>query len=104
MTGCNDTIEVEVVYAVPEQQTQVRIKCLPGTRLADAIRLSGIARKIDIDEETLLAGAVGVYGFRRPLDFRLSDQDRVEIYRPLSISPVEARRLRAQKRQAQQRR
>ena len=35
---------------------------------------------------------VGVFAKQRPLDWRLADGDRVEIYRPLTMSPRELRR------------
>ncbi len=39
--------------------------------------------------------AVGMYGARVALDTRLSDGDRVEIYRPLQADPKDLRRRRA---------
>lgn len=37
---------------------------------------------------------VGVWGRLRPLDTCLREHDRIEVYRPLTVDPKEARRLR----------
>jgi putative ubiquitin-RnfH superfamily antitoxin RatB of RatAB toxin-antitoxin module len=41
--------------------------------------------------------AFGIFGRRAKLDHPLKDGDRVEVYRPLTIDPKEARRRRASK-------
>ena len=38
--------------------------------------------------------SVGVWGRQQALETVLRDRDRVEVYRPLSVDPKEARRLR----------
>ena len=87
------TIEVEVVYALPEHQDLVAIECQSGTTIRQALYAAGMGAKLaDIEQGRL---DVGIYGFRQELDFVVSDHDRVEIYRPLRVSPTEARRLRA---------
>ncbi len=84
---------VSVVYALPDHQEKVVLSCPEGTTIRQAIEMSGlcsIITELDFDQvET------GVYGFRRDFDYRLQDHDRVEIYRPLALTPTEARRLRA---------
>lgn len=40
----------------------------------------------------------GVWGRLRPLDTPLRDRDRIEVYRPLTVDPKEARRQRYQAR------
>jgi putative ubiquitin-RnfH superfamily antitoxin RatB of RatAB toxin-antitoxin module len=40
---------------------------------------------------------VGIWGRLRPLDAPLADGDRVELYRPLQVDPMEARRARARR-------
>ena len=37
---------------------------------------------------------IGVWGRVRPLDTPLRDRDRIEVYRPLTVDPMEARRQR----------
>lgn len=41
---------------------------------------------------------VGIWGRVRPLDTPLRERDRVEVYRPLTVDPKEARRQRYAKR------
>ena len=84
-------IRVSVVFALPDQQYQVEFECDMGTTIEDAVALSGLGG--ELDKYTNLE--YGVYGFRQPADFVLTDGDRVEIYRALEMSPTEARRLRA---------
>jgi putative ubiquitin-RnfH superfamily antitoxin RatB of RatAB toxin-antitoxin module len=67
---------------------------LPETAKAiDAIRASGIVERfpeIDIEGSTL-----GIWGRASSPQTLLRAGDRVEIYRPLTMDPNEARRLRA---------
>jgi len=91
-------ISVSVVYALPAGATEIELDLPAGSSVADALALSGIeARHPDID---LAAAGVGVYGVRVALDTRLSDGDRVEIYRPLQADPKDLRRRRAARRRA----
>ena len=75
---------------------------LPETATAiDAIRASGLAERfpeIDIEGSTL-----GVWGRVCALQTPLQAGDRVEIYRPLTMDPNEARRLRARQLRKQRR-
>ena len=41
---------------------------------------------------------VGIWGRLRPLETLLRDRDRIEVYRPLTVDPKEARRQRYQAR------
>jgi len=91
-------ISVSVVYALPAGATEIELDLPAGSSVADALALSGIgARHPDID---LAAVEVGVYGVRVALDTKLSDGDRVEIYRPLQAEPKALRRRRAVRRRA----
>ena len=84
------TISVEVVFATPERQRLVELDVEQGATVADAIGRSGLADRfsgIDLD-----ALAVGIWGRTVERDHVLRDGDRVEIYRPLSMDPREARR------------
>lgn len=54
---------------------------------------------IDIAKEKLdKKGAIGVFGLRKELSDPLYDGDRIEIYSPLLIDPMEARRKNANRR------
>ena len=88
-----DLLEVEVVYARPDQQLLIQLKVPGGSTAREAIVLSNILNDIPaLDLETLV---VGIFARRVTLDYILKAGDRVEIYRPLTMSPVEARRWRA---------
>jgi len=90
-------MNISVVYALPDHQEVVAICCPPETTIRQAIQKSGICGKFpQID---LAINEVGVHGLKQDLDYILCENDRVEIYRPLLISPTEARRLRAESRQ-----
>jgi putative ubiquitin-RnfH superfamily antitoxin RatB of RatAB toxin-antitoxin module len=92
MTG-NDTIKVEVAYALPEKQAIVALDVSPGTTALDAARQSGISEKFDgIDLENAKLGIFG--GVVAPSQV-LKEGDRVEIYRPLVADPKEVRKARA---------
>ena len=88
-----DLLEVEVVYARPEEQVLIQVSVPAGSTARDAIVRSNILSETSgLDVETL---AVGIFARRVTLDYILKTGDRVEIYRPLTMSPVEARRWRA---------
>lgn len=91
--GGDNIIRAEVVYALPDEQAVEALECAAPATIGQAIRASGMLQRFPhID---LATAAVGVFGVKRPLDWALSDGDRVEIYRPLTRSPTEARRARA---------
>ena len=88
-------LEVTVVYALPERQFREVVNMAPGSTVRDAVLVSGVLGEFsEIDLETV---PVGIFSHRVELNTRLADGDRVEIYRPLQLSPTEARRLRAQR-------
>lgn len=60
-----------------------------GVTLREALAASGW-----FEEGVLPALAVGIWGKAQPLDTPLRDGDRVEVYRPLTVDPKEARRQR----------
>ena len=62
----------------------------------DAIRASGVLERFaSIDVSRC---EVGVWGRATTLEARLAQGDRVELYRPLVMDPMQARRLRATRR------
>jgi putative ubiquitin-RnfH superfamily antitoxin RatB of RatAB toxin-antitoxin module len=87
-----DTIEVEVAYAEPQRQLLRRITLPAGATVADAIAASGLEADLRIDASEL---AVGVWSKPVARDAPLTNGDRVELYRPLTADPKEARRRRA---------
>jgi len=91
--GVDEQIGVEVVYALPGEQRIHRLRIAHGATVREAIEQSGILERHP--EIVLGNNQVGVFGQIRALDDELADGDRVEIYRPLSADPKEARRRRA---------
>jgi putative ubiquitin-RnfH superfamily antitoxin RatB of RatAB toxin-antitoxin module len=89
------TIHIEVAYATPERQWLRPLELSADATIEQAIRASGVLSCFS--EIDLNINSVGVHGALKALDSRLRDKDRVEIYRPLTITPIEARRLRAAK-------
>ena len=84
---------VEVVYALPKEQTLLSFKAEEGIRVKDAIIQSGILEQYpELDIEKM---DVGIFGKRTAMKTLLRDKDRVEIYRPLLADPKEIRKRRA---------
>lgn len=91
-----ESLRVELVYALPQEQTLLRLELAPGTTLREAITQCGIlGRYPQLDPATLKAG---IFGRVVALEQPLATGDRVEIYRPLQADPKAARRARARKR------
>lgn len=87
------TIEVEVVYALPRRQWSKRVALSEGASVREAIERSGLfADHPEIDPAHL---KVGIWNRRASLDATVRAGDRIEIYRPLTADPKEARRRRA---------
>jgi hypothetical protein len=86
-------IEVEVAYAEPRRQWLTCVRLPPGATIAQALQASGFATSIPLANLDTLA--VGVWSKVKPRDSILRAGDRVEIYRPLSADPKQARRKRA---------
>jgi putative ubiquitin-RnfH superfamily antitoxin RatB of RatAB toxin-antitoxin module len=86
----SDMIEVEVVYALPEEQYLVCITVPAGTAVRAALLMTELGA--GFAELDLAACPVGVFGKEVAADYRLTEGDRIEIYRPLSIDPRDARR------------
>ncbi|KAA3648596.1 MAG: RnfH family protein [Proteobacteria bacterium] len=88
-------LNIEVIYATPEQQELIELMVQSGTTLEQAIRQSGVLTKHpDIDLST---NKVGIFSQVKPLDYVLKPGDRIEIYRPLIADPKAKRREQAEK-------
>ncbi len=87
-------MHIELVYALPHEQTLLKLEVPVGTTIAEGVRLSGIVGKhpeIDPDK-----GKFGIFGKLSKQDAVLREKDRIEIYRPLIADPKEVRRKRAE--------
>lgn len=89
-------LSVSVVLALPSESLQVTVKLPIRSTVADAIDAS----KLELHEAapTSLAGSVGVWNQPCELTQELTDGDRVELYRRLTVDPMVARRRRAERR------
>jgi putative ubiquitin-RnfH superfamily antitoxin RatB of RatAB toxin-antitoxin module len=86
-------INVEVAYALPDEQTLLKIQVDENTTVEEAIQTSGILNKYP--EIDLKKNKVGIFGKATRLQQVLREKDRVEIYRPLIADPKEVRKKRA---------
>lgn len=94
-----NTIKVEVVYALPEKQQILSVNVAAGTLAFDAVIQSGIQKLFpDINVEE---AKMGIFGKAiKPKEHVLSEGERVEIYRPLIADPKASRAARAEKAKA----
>ena len=88
-----ETIQVEVVYAQPENQDVIKLSLPADSTVAQAIEASGLLTKHP--EIDLAKNKLGIYAKLVKPDTALRDRDRVEIYRPLIADPKEVRKQRA---------
>ncbi|MDO6563225.1 RnfH family protein [Amphritea sp. 1_MG-2023] len=94
-------INVEVAYALPEQQKIISLQVEEGCSAYDAVVQSGIVNiypQIDIEHDPM-----GIFGkaIADPKKHVLKAAQRVEIYRPLIADPKEVRARRAAKAKAE---
>ena len=88
-------INITVAFAALEKQVEIPLQVEPSCNVAVAIKRSGILEQFP---EILYPDiSVGIFSRKVNLDAGLSEGDRVEIYRPLEITPMQARRLRAKR-------
>ena len=88
-----ETIEIELVFALPHAQFVEKLRVRAGTTLGQAITQS---RVVACHPE--VAGgmlAVGVWGRHSARTTVLQEYDRIEFYRPLVAAPKQTPRARA---------
>jgi putative ubiquitin-RnfH superfamily antitoxin RatB of RatAB toxin-antitoxin module len=86
-------IQVEVVYALADQQWLLSVELPLGSTVKTAIQQSGLLRQEP--EQNWDNLSFGIFSRQCSLDTPVRHGDRVEIYRPLQIDPKERRRRRA---------
>jgi putative ubiquitin-RnfH superfamily antitoxin RatB of RatAB toxin-antitoxin module len=85
-------MKITVVYALPDRQVVRELELDAGADLGAALKASGLLREFpEIEGQSM---AVGIYGQVASRAALLNTGDRVEIYRPLTLEPKEARRKR----------
>lgn len=89
----DDRIVVELAYAREKEHTLIALSVRKGATIRDLITMSGILSYYpEIKMDDLVCGIFG--HIKSPAD-TVAAGDRVEIYRPLTVDPKEARRARA---------
>ncbi len=91
-------IGVIVCYALPGHVWQRELRLPDGATVDDALAASGFAQAFPVVQPW--ESGVGIFGRAADPQARLSDGDRVEIYRGLTFDPKESRRRRAEHRRA----
>ena len=89
---------VEIVFAGTEQVFQRKVQVNDGACVMDVIENSAIL--IELPDLNVNANNVGVFSRKVSLDYVLHENDRVEIYRPLTLTPNEIRKRRAARKKA----
>lgn len=86
-------INIIIAYATPEKQVETPLQVEPSCTVAVAIKRSGILEQFaEIPYPDI---QVGIFSRKVSLDASISEGDRIEIYRPLIWTPMQARRKRA---------
>lgn len=86
-------MNVEIVYATSDEQLIRTLELADGATVRDAVLASGFIEQFE--QVALDETPVGIYGVRVTYADELQEGDRVELYRPLVVDPMEARRARA---------
>lgn len=91
----DQSIKIEVAFALPDRQTLLEVSIVKGTTVKDAVVQSGIMQRYpEIDLEV---NAVGIWNRTCKLTDVPREGDRIEVYRPLIADPKDVRRRRAEK-------
>ena len=89
-------LDIEVAYSpAPRQVDRVSLRLPAGSTVAQALQASGVLSRHGLSLDSALS--VGVWMKARTLETVLRPNDRVEIWRPLTVDPKEARRQRYRK-------
>jgi putative ubiquitin-RnfH superfamily antitoxin RatB of RatAB toxin-antitoxin module len=88
-----ELLQVEVAYALSDEQHIFALEVPPGTTAEQAIQRSGVLERFP--EIDLARQKIGIFGKLNKPDYVLRAGDRVEIYRPLIADPKAVRKKRA---------
>ncbi|MES2878338.1 MAG: RnfH family protein [Pseudomonadota bacterium] len=87
------TLQITVVYAPrPRDVREVSLCLAPGSTVSQSLQASGLLHLFPLINQP--ATVIGVWGRKADLNQPLRENDRVEIYRPLTVDPKVARRER----------
>ncbi|URL57089.1 RnfH family protein [Luteibacter flocculans] len=85
-------IGVEVAYAGPEGQVVLKLGVPEGTTAWQAVQQAAPALPAGVMPDPT---RIGIFAKKVAPERVLEEGDRVELYRPLTLDPMEARRRRA---------
>jgi len=86
-------ISVTLVYSPGAREVhEIALQVAHSTSVLQALRASGLLQLFPVIE--LQTAVIGVWGRKVSLNQALRENDRIEIYRPLSVDPKVARRQR----------
>ena len=86
-------LAIEVAFAGTDEQSVVKLCVADGTTAREAVMMSKLPLSFpDIRFSECLLGR---FGSRIDEDVRVESGDRIEVYRPLQLSPKEIRHRRA---------
>ena len=93
------SLHITVVYSPRSRQVHELTLHVPeGTTVVQAVRASGVLDQFpEIHLQDSAAFGIGLWGRKTTAHHVLRDQDRIEIYRALTVDPKVARRERFQK-------
>ena len=91
--GQTNSFKVEVAYASKTAQRVLTVTVQAGSTIREVIAHSGILALFP--EIDLTRQKVGIFSKTASLSQVVNEGDRIEIYRPLLIDPMEKRRRRA---------
>lgn len=77
-------MQIGVAYATEDEQVWLKIEVPDDSTIEQAIQRSGLMQRmpsIDLKNQK-----VGIFGKITKLDAALQDGDRIEIYRPITVS------------------
>lgn len=86
-------ISVEIVHAGIDRLWRERVEVPAGSTVMQALEASGILTRLPA--AVMQPPRLGIFARRVEPDRVLRDGERIEIYRPLTLDPMAARRRRA---------
>ncbi len=90
-------INIEVAYGICERQVVIPLTISNSTLVLEAIELSNI-KSIFPELVEVNPNAIGIFGKKIDVTtYKLQQDDRIEIYRPLTKTPNQIRLERAKK-------
>lgn len=86
------TLLVDLVYALADEQYVLQLQLSEGSSIGEALEVAKrdpLFARFPLQDLT-----TGIWGEVKPVGYLLSSGDRLELYRPLRIEPMQARRNR----------